>query len=78
MFFFLLQQPNLGMSYPNGTCAEKYFCRRSSVSATPGQGEDANICPQGMYCPAMTGEPQRCDKGTFNSRTGWFFLCIII
>ncbi len=58
------------MKEPNITCAERYFCRRNATSGTPNQGEDANICPQGHYCPAGTGEPSKCPAGTFSNQTG--------
>ena len=61
---------NTGMASPNETCAAGYFCRRNATSATPKQGEDANICPVGHYCPDNTGEPFNCPKGTYGNDTG--------
>jgi hypothetical protein len=58
------------MVEPNKTCEEGYYCRRSAKSGTPDQGVDANICPEGHYCPNGTGEPSNCPKGTLNNRTG--------
>lgn len=46
--------------------------RSGSNSATPsglGAG-DANVCPEGHYCPAQTQNPEACPAGTFNNRTG--------
>lgn len=60
------------MGYPNETCNERYFCRRNARTADPKQGNDANICPVGHFCPAETGEPKRCPAGTFNNQTGKF------
>lgn len=59
-----------GLSLPNATCAAGYFCRRNATLATPDQGEDANICPVGHYCPKGTGEPNNCPLGTFGNDTG--------
>ena len=60
------------MSLPNNTCAAGYFCRRDAVTATPNQGDDANICPVGHYCPEGTGEPTNCPLGTFGNDTGMY------
>ena len=61
-----------GMPQPNLYCAAGYFCRRNATSATPDQGDDANICPVGHYCPEGTGEPMNCPLGTFGNDTGLF------
>lgn len=58
------------MPYPINTCAAGYFCRRNATTSTPDQGEDANICPVGHYCPQGTGEPNNCPLGTFGNDTG--------
>ncbi len=65
----------LGMKEPNSTCAKRYFCRRSAFLGTPDQGLDANICPQGHYCPAGTGEPEKCPSGTYTNHTGYQIEC---
>ena len=59
-----------GMAEPNKACEEGHYCRRNAKSGTPDQSTDANICPQGHYCPNGTGEPDNCPKGTLNNRTG--------
>ena len=51
-------------------CAAGYFCRRNASSATPDQGNDANICPVGHYCPEGTGEPVNCPVGKYGNDTG--------
>ena len=61
-----------GMVESNRTCEAGYYCRRRALSPTPNQGYDANICPQGHYCPIGTGEPYNCPKGTLNNKTGKF------
>lgn len=60
------------MPQPNLYCAAGYFCRRNATSATPDQGDDANVCPVGHYCPEGTGEPMNCPLGTFGNDTGLF------
>ena len=59
-----------GLTNATKLCAARYFCRRNATSGTPNQGEDANICPQGHYCPDGTGEPEKCPAGTFTNQTG--------
>ena len=39
-------------------------------SATPDQGNDANICPRGSYCLEGTDEPEPCPAGTFSNDLG--------
>ena len=63
-----------GLTEANQTCSERYFCRRNATSATPNQGDNANVCPIGSYCPKDTGEPRMCPKGTFNNLTGTFLF----
>lgn len=31
---------------------------------------DANICPEGYYCPVGTTNPVPCPKGTYSNSTG--------
>ena len=59
-----------GMNSTNKLCQAGYFCRGNATSATPNQGEDANICPIGKYCPEGTGEPNACPKGSFSNMEG--------
>ena len=41
-----------------------------SKSATPNQGNDANVCTPGNYCPEGTAQPKPCPAGTFSNATG--------
>ncbi|XP_071505048.1 uncharacterized protein [Diadema antillarum] len=59
-----------GLTYPRTLCAAGYYCRRASRSATPDQGNDADECPVGHYCPEGTTEPVACPLGTFSNNTG--------
>lgn len=61
-----------GMPLPINQCAAGYFCRRNATTASPNQGEDANLCPIGHYCPKGTGEPNNCPLGTFGNDTGLY------
>lgn len=53
-------------------CDGGYFCKRKAITAKPNQGDTANVCPEGHYCPKNTGEPNRCPIGTLNNRKGKF------
>ena len=46
-----------------------YFCRQGATSSTPSQGDDADECPAGHYCPQQTSEPQKCPLGSYSSAT---------
>ncbi|KAK2153849.1 hypothetical protein LSH36_283g03025, partial [Paralvinella palmiformis] len=48
-------------------CTEGYYCRQYASSATPSQGQDADQCPAGFYCPEGTAEPLKCPLGTYSS-----------
>ncbi|RUS80255.1 hypothetical protein EGW08_011984, partial [Elysia chlorotica] len=48
-------------------CTAGFYCRQGATSGTPNQGEDADECPAGHYCPVQTSEPQKCPLGTFSS-----------
>lgn len=37
----------VGQDKPTGMCDQGYYCKRSAISSTPNQTDDANICPQG-------------------------------
>ena len=63
----------LGISSPNATCEERYFCKGNATSATPNQGNDAGACPVGHYCPEKTGVPENCPPGTFSNETSKIF-----
>lgn len=51
----------------SGECEAGYFCRRNAESATPSSNQDSGPCPEGLYCPVGTGEPQKCPKGTYSN-----------
>ena len=50
--------------------SRRFYCRQNASSATPNQGQDADTCPSGHYCPTGTAEPEKCPPGTFSSATG--------
>lgn len=51
----------------SGVCRAGYFCRHSAESATPSASAHSGPCPEGHYCPAGTGEPEKCPRGTFSN-----------
>ena len=51
-------------------CYVGYFCRYGSNSSVPDLGYQADICPEGFYCPQGTVTPQMCPPGTYNPSTG--------
>ena len=59
-----------GLTYPYTPCSPGFFCRTGAQNAAPNQGDDANICPVGHYCPEGTTEPVTCPIGTFSNDTG--------
>ncbi|XP_023933458.1 uncharacterized protein LOC106181652, partial [Lingula anatina] len=60
----------VGRTAPVGLCTTGYYCRQYAESATPNQTTDANVCPQGSYCPEGTAEPVPCPPGTFGGTDG--------
>jgi len=48
----------------------RYFCRRGAKEATPNDGDDANICPIGFYCPELTVSPKPCPPGSYGTQAG--------
>lgn len=60
----------VGLSLPAGSCQAGYFCLYGANSSTPSQPSNADICPEGFYCPSGTVSPQSCPPGTFNPTTG--------
>ena len=42
-----------------------YFCLTGARSATPSQGQDANECPNGFYCPIGSAQPLSCPPGEY-------------
>jgi hypothetical protein len=62
--------PSVGMVTPVDFCEAGFFCKQGANISAPDQGDDANICPMGHYCPLGTSAPQQCAKGTYNNGTG--------
>ena len=54
-----------GLAEPTGPCAEGFYCRPSSTSATPATG----VCPAGSACPEGSPSPVNCIPGTYANRT---------
>ena len=59
-----------GTAAPDTLCPAGFFCRRSASSTAPSQGEDADRCPLGFYCPEGTQEPRACPAGTLSNSLG--------
>ena len=36
-----------GLNYPTGQCSAGFFCKTLAETASPTQGVDADVCPQG-------------------------------
>ena len=62
--------PASGQTSPFALCSAGYFCRTGATSASPNQGQDANICPEGYICTEGTAEPVACLPGTYSNQTG--------
>lgn len=61
----------LALTKPNGVCAAGYFCRRKATTTRPRDGgSTGDLCVSGSYCPEGTGEPKRCEAGSFSNTTG--------
>jgi len=57
-----------GLESPTGKCAEGFYCRRSAKAINPITATNDNgPCPTGHYCPMGTGNPYKCEPGTYNS-----------
>lgn len=61
---------SIGLTKPTDQCAERYYCRVYAETSTPSQGSNANICPQGSYCPKGSEQPIPCIPGTYGASTG--------
>jgi hypothetical protein len=68
----------VGLSLPAGSCQAGYFCLYGANSSTPSQPNNADICPEGFYCPSGTVSPQSCPPGTFNPITTTYLMCNIV
>ncbi|XP_064629299.1 uncharacterized protein LOC135488586 [Lineus longissimus] len=62
--------PGGGIIQPSLPCSPGYYCRSGAKLATPRQGDDADLCPVGHYCPEKTVEPVPCPPSTYANRTG--------
>ena len=47
----------------------RFYCREYASSGTPDQGDQADECPTGHFCPTGSAEPEKCPAGTFNNVT---------
>ena len=61
---------SLALTSPVGSCLAGYYCQQGATSPTPLQGVNANICPQGSFCPVKSSQPNPCPVGTFSNVTG--------
>ena len=71
------------LTAPTGLCAEGYFCRNGSNTATPGLENPflscadscpdselaGSVCPVGHFCPEGSSSPQPCPRGSFGNST---------
>ncbi|PIK41162.1 hypothetical protein BSL78_21986 [Apostichopus japonicus] len=60
----------VGQTEPTDLCDAGFYCRQYANVTTPRLGYDADICPQGYYCPEGTAEPFGCPPGTFGGTEG--------
>ena len=58
-----------GLVYSETPCSAGYYCRSSAKTSTPEEGENANVCPHGHFCPEGTDEPRKCPAGTLGQVT---------
>ena len=52
-----------GLVYPETPCQAGYYCKSGAKTATPEEGDNANICTHGHYCPIQTATPEKCPEG---------------
>ena len=50
-----------------GTFCFSYYCSKGATEARPNDGENANECPLGFYCPVGTITPQPCPPGSYGT-----------
>ena len=70
LHFNLRMRCNLNLLSAYSLMTGNSFVLSGAKSATPDQGSDANICPQGSYCLEGTDEPEPCPAGTFSNDLG--------
>ena len=58
-----------GLVYPETPCNAGYYCKQGAKTSTPIQGEEANVCPHGHFCPKQTAEPEKCREGKLGMTT---------
>ncbi|KAI0228985.1 hypothetical protein LSAT2_020568 [Lamellibrachia satsuma] len=61
--------PGSAVVSPDLPCSAGYYCKQGGRTATPVQGQYADPCPVGHYCPEQTAEPIKCPVGTFSNNT---------
>ena len=59
--------PGSAVVSPDLPCSAGYFCKQGAKTATPVQGQYADPCPVGHYCPEQNAEPIQCPVGTFSN-----------
>ena len=59
--------PGSAVVTPDLPCSAGYYCKQGAKTATPVQGQYADPCPVGHYCPEQTAEPIQCPVGTFSN-----------
>jgi hypothetical protein len=57
--------PGEGGAVPQGACDEGYYCPGGQSLASPAEF----ACPVGHFCPQGSGEPRRCENGTYQDVT---------
>lgn len=57
-----------GLSAPNGSCLEGYYCTNGSEEADPVGQIYGDECPVGHYCPIHSHKPVPCPVGTYQPR----------
>lgn len=53
--------------YPNYV---PHLTDNKNLNSIDFSGTDANICPEGYYCPVGTTNPVPCPKGMYSNSTG--------
>ena len=57
--------PGVGRELPAGNCTQGYYCPGAQNTSTP----IPYACPIGHFCPWGSGEPIRCENGTYQDET---------
>ncbi|KAF6036715.1 hypothetical protein EB796_004987 [Bugula neritina] len=59
-----------GSTSPTALCDPGYYCQENATTSTPNQGAEADVCPQGYFCPVGTSVPEPCVPGTYGDAAG--------